>query len=479
MLHERLGCPVRVVATAEAAAPLFPAVAVGDAYVWGSVPMPAGGPGAGVAFADCGSAGCAVVVPVQASGETIGVIELVMPAQPGPELLADLQACAAVVGLLVSRDVERARVEQLNAMFDHIAHPIFVKDRAYRWVLLNQAFCDLVGWPKEQLLLKSDYDFFSKEQADWFRAKDTEMFESRKVVQIDEEPITDAHGKTHVLATTKVPLFGPDGSVLLLVGIIHDITELKAAQAQLQRMNEELGAEVRQRTAVVEQLDELNRDLESFSYSVSHDLRAPLRSIDGFSRAVLEDSGDALDEQSRNYLERVLANTQRMGQLIDDILALSRVSRTPLRPGPVDLAVIAREIVDRLREAEPDRAVEVTIAEPMTARADARLIGVALENLLRNAWKFTARASPARIEFGSTEQDGKRVFYVRDNGAGFPTADVDKLFRPFSRLHRAEEFPGTGIGLATVQRIVHRHGGRIWAEGEPGKGATFSFTLPG
>lgn len=413
------------------------------------------------------------LVPIRAGGELLAMLEI-----QGGQADAEVESGAAVLGLFLGRELERMRAERMIAMFDHIAHPIFVKDRAYRWVLLNRAFCELVGWSREELLYRSDYDFFPKEQADWFRARDREMFETHRTVQVDEEPITDASGTTHLLATTKVPLVAPDGSTSHLVGIIHDITHLKAVEAELQRKNEELALEVAEKTAAMARLDAINEELESFSYSVSHDLRAPLRSIDGFSKAVLEDWGERLDEQGRRYLERIRANANRMRQLIDDMLSLSRVSRTELRPLPVDLSAMAEEIVEGLREGDPGRQVEVEIEPALEVRGDKRLLGIALENLLRNAWKFTCRAEGARIEVGSVERDGERLWFVRDNGAGFDMADAGKLFRPFSRLHRAEDFPGTGIGLATVQRIVHRHGGRIWAEAKPGQGATFWFTVP-
>ena len=417
-------------------------------------------------------------VPVRSGGALLAMIRVPLERPPAPALVADLEVGAVAFGLVLAREAERRRADRMEAIFDRVAHPIFVKDRRYRWVLLNQAFCDLVGWSREELLGRTDYDYFPKEQADWFRAKDIEMFETGRTIQIEEEPITDAAGTTHLLATTKVPLVGPDGEVTHLVGIIHDITRLKRIEAELQQTNEELQAEVAERTAAITRLDALNKELEAFSYSVSHDLRAPLRSIAGFSRAVLEDYADRLDEQGRRYLERIHANAQRMGQLIDDLLSLSRVSRIELRPEAVDLGAIAAEIVEGLREAEPERDVEVEIAPRLEVLGDKRLLGIALENLLRNAWKFTGRVEKARIEIGAAVVEGERAFFVRDNGAGFDMADAGKLFRPFSRLHRTEDFPGTGIGLATVQRIVHRHGGRLWAEAAPGQGATFWFTVP-
>lgn len=225
-------------------------------------------------------------------------------------------------------------------------------------------------------------------------------------------------------------------------------------------------------------LESTNKELEAFSYSVSHDLRAPLRTIDGFSRILLEDYAEDLDEEARDYLGRVRAASAHMGRLIDDLLNLSRVTRGPLRRERVDLSVMAAEVVGELQRADPARNVEFVVEDGVTAWGDARLLLVALENLLGNAWKFTSKRPGARIEFGVEKRPGG-AYYVRDNGAGFDMGYADKLFGAFQRLHSAGEFEGTGIGLATVQRIVHRHGGRVWAEGEVGRGATFYFTLGG
>lgn len=232
------------------------------------------------------------------------------------------------------------------------------------------------------------------------------------------------------------------------------------------------------RATLVEELERKNKELESFSYSVSHDLRAPLRSIDGFSQALLEDCGDRLDDKGRDYLGRVRAAAQRMGVLIDDMLELSSVGRAELRRGPTDLSELARVVMADLRRREPEREVDVRIEEGLECNVDARLVRIALDNLLGNAWKFTSKVSCAEIVVGSERRDPETIFFVRDNGAGFDANYAEKLFQPFQRLHREAEFPGTGIGLATVHRIVERHGGRVWAEGLVGRGATVFFTLP-
>lgn len=254
-----------------------------------------------------------------------------------------------------------------------------------------------------------------------------------------------------------------------------EIAARRKTNEEIRQLNATLEQRVADRTA---QLAVTNRELESFSYSVSHDLRAPLRGIDGFSRALLEDYADRLDDNGRDFLNRIRAASQRMGHLIDALLQLSRVSRDEMRTAPVDLSALAGTVAAELRQAFPGRSLEFVIAPGLTARGDARLLELMLENLFGNAVKFTARHPAARIEFGRAERAGAPAFFVRDNGAGFAADAAPKLFGAFQRFHTTAEFPGTGIGLATVQRIIHRHGGRIEAESRPDHGATFWFTLP-
>ncbi len=257
--------------------------------------------------------------------------------------------------------------------------------------------------------------------------------------------------------------------------------ERQRAQKELEEYRDRLEEMVKERTAQLAEsnrrLETVNRELEAFSYSASHDLRAPLRSMEGFSQALLEDYGGAMDGKAKDYLGRIIASSRTMAELIDDLLSLSRVSRAEIRLAKADLSAMAEAILAAHAEAEPGRSVECVVAPGATARCDPRLLRIALENLLGNAWKFTAKQPKARIEFGAVREDGRTVFRVRDNGAGFEMEYVGKLFNPFQRLHAAGDFPGTGIGLAIVQRIVSRHGGTVRAEGKPGEGATFSFTL--
>ena len=256
--------------------------------------------------------------------------------------------------------------------------------------------------------------------------------------------------------------------------LIKEIEERTRAEDALRNLKDELEMRVERRTA---ELTAANRELEAFSYSVSHDLRAPLRSIDGFSKILLDKYLDRLDERGQNYLARVSRAATKMGDLIDDLLKLSRIGRARLNRKRVDISELAQSVAGDLRLSDPDRSVRVEIASGMTARADASLLRIALENLIGNAWKFTAKDPDGRIEIGGTTINDRSVFYVRDNGAGFEMAYVDKLFEPFQRLHTMEEFPGSGIGLTIVKRIITRHGGDVWAESAVGKETTIYFTM--
>ena len=259
-------------------------------------------------------------------------------------------------------------------------------------------------------------------------------------------------------------------SGLLVSAAIRDVTQRKRMEEDVQKLNEDL----KQRAA---QLEAANKELEAFSYSVSHDLRAPLRSIDGFSNVLLEDYGEQLPNEGKNYLERVRAAAQRMAVLIDDLLNLSRVTRTPLKPRFINLSRMAEEVIQALRESQPERQVTFLVDPDLMVEGDPNLLHIVLENLLGNAWKFTSKHDEPVIEFGQKAHAKERTFYIRDNGVGFDMAYADKLFGVFQRLHSISEFPGTGVGLATVQRIIAIHGGQIWADSTEGKGTTFYFTL--
>jgi PAS domain S-box-containing protein len=265
------------------------------------------------------------------------------------------------------------------------------------------------------------------------------------------------------VSVTSSPVRDARGQLIGASKMVRDVTERRRAEQALAHAKDLAEA--------------ANRELEAFSYSVAHDLRAPLRGMNGFAQVLLDTYSDKLDADGQDWLQEILLNAKKMGDLIDGLLSLARVTRSELRREHVDLSGIVRECAAQLRASEPQRTMAVDVQADLYADVDPRLARALLENLLANAWKFTAKAPAGRIEFGAHEKDGCREFFLRDNGAGFDMAFADKLFAPFQRLHTADEFPGTGIGLATVQRIVHRHGGRSWAEGAVDAGATFYFTL--
>jgi light-regulated signal transduction histidine kinase (bacteriophytochrome) len=260
------------------------------------------------------------------------------------------------------------------------------------------------------------------------------------------------------------------GSKDVVLMIVRDITEQKQAEAALIKEKEEVEKKTHQLQVYV-------NELEAFSYSVSHDLRAPLRSIDGFSQVLLEDYSDKLDDEGKDYLGRVRSASQHMAELIDDLLNLARVTRCEMRSTSINLSALAQTITAEFQQKEPERDVQFSIEPDMVVTGDPNLLKVALENLLGNAWKFSRGREHARIEIGYARNNGHSAYFIRDNGVGFNMAYADKLFGPFQRLHSDKEFEGTGIGLATVQRIIHRHGGTIWAEAALDKGATFYFWL--
>jgi PAS domain S-box-containing protein len=393
---------------------------------------------------------------------------------------------------------ERFRRAVVDSPFPILLH---AEDGAILQV--SNSWCEITGYTREELATVSDWtERAYGEKWTLVQAEIDALYRLDHRKYEGDYTIRTRSGAMRVWEFSSAPLGRlPDGR-RLVISMALDVTERRAAEAAARRAlarveasrkvllnvvedRKRAEAEVRQLNASLEQrvaartaqLEAANKELEAFCYSVSHDLRAPLRGIDGWSLALLEDCGGQLDAQGRQHLARVRSETQRMGQLIDDLLALSRVTRCDLCPGPVDLSALAQRSAARLRQAAPGRAVELLIQPGLETQGDARLLEAALTNLLDNAWKFTGKRAAARIEFGRLEQQGAPVYFVRDNGAGFDPAHARKLFAPFQRLHRAEDFPGTGVGLATVQRILARHGGRIWAEAQVDRGATFFFTL--
>jgi len=330
----------------------------------------------------------------------------------------------------------------------------------------------LLGYKVEEILGTKMADLYVDSQGrEQFLAK---LQETNGRVLAYEAPLLHKDGSHVWVSTNAHYCYDDQGTISGIEGTTRDVTRLKAAEAELKTHQERLEELVAQRTAG---LEASNRELESFSYSVSHDLRSPLRSIDGFSMVLLEDYGPKLDDEGRDYLRRVRQASQRMGDLIDDLLMLSRVARLGFKLEKISLSDLVEDIMEDLRQQAPMRKVEAIIQADVDARGDSNLIRIALENLLSNAWKYTSKNAVAKIEFGVKIQDGQKVYCICDNGVGFNMKYSDKLFGAFERLHRTDEFEGTGIGLATVQRIIQRHGGTIWAEAEIGKGAAFYFTM--
>ena len=382
---------------------------------------------------------------------------------------------SALVNILLVDD-QPANLVALEAMLQGLGQNLVQAGSgraALKWLLTHEAAVVLLD------VKMPDMDGF--ETATFIRERDKSRHTPIIFLTAADKSQTDAVrgyavGAVDYLVKPVVPEF-VRSKVAVFVELARK-TELLRRQARLLQESEQAAHELADaRAELVRDLEHKNRELESFSYAVSHDLRAPLRRIESFGRAIQESQGERLDDDGRRYLERVREASRQMSQLIDDVLHLSRVTRAEIREHEVDLSALVSLLLDRMREAEPARSVEVRVRPGITVTGDGQLLRVAIENLLENAWKFTGREPAARIEFGMTNVAGEPTYFVRDNGAGFDMAYAERLFGPFQRLHLASEFPGTGIGLATVQRIIHRHGGRVWAEGMLGQGATFHFTI--
>jgi hypothetical protein len=436
-----------------------------------------------------------IALPLLNRGRCLGALSVQSekPAAFSDEDIAILQSMAdQVAGALENaylfeaahREIEERKETQrqleenrnlLRTIIDTL--PIFfhVKDTEGRFLLLNHWSVKALERlnpeiPSAEILGKTDFDFFPPHVAAQFRRDEIQVIESGQPLLNKEEFLTTLNGEKRWSLTTKAPLRDSAGDIVGTIGASQDITRQKEAEEALREAHDTLEIRVRERTI---QLEAINKELEAFSYSVSHDLRAPLRAINGFSQALVEDFGDTLDEVAQTYLRRIRMASERMGELIDDLLNLSRVTRRELTISSVNLSQIAAEIIESLQVMEPERQVEIHIMPDLLMRGDESLVRILLENLLHNAWKFSWKQEHAKIEVGFSDEN--HYYFVRDNGVGFDMAYADKLFRTFQRLHSANEFEGTGIGLATVKRIILRHGGEIWAEGVVNQGATFYF----
>ena len=358
----------------------------------------------------------------------------------------------------------------LNNLLDYANAPIIVWDPHFRISRFNPAFERLTGYRSQDVIgLGLDILFpENKKTESLHQISRTLSGERWETVEIT---IQRTDGMVRTVLWNSANVYDTDGKkIIATIAQGQDITERKQAEEEVEKLNGELKSRATE-------LEASNKELEAFAYSVSHDLRAPLRSMEGFSQALLEDCYDTLNDECKDYLKRIQSSAELMAQLIDDLLQLSRLTRTEMVFSKVKLSELAQAVAAKLKNDEPKRKAEFVITPGLIAHGDENLLRIALVNLLGNAWKFTGKLPEARIEFGITERDGKKVYFVRDNGAGFDMTYVDKLFKPFQRLHSSLEFPGTGIGLASVQRIINRHGGKVWAEGKAGQGATFYFTL--
>jgi PAS domain S-box-containing protein len=381
--------------------------------------------------------------------------------------------------LLEEEIVERKQTEEkFRALLEAAPDAMVIVDSQGKIVLVNAQTETLFGYPREELL-GQNVEILVPEPLRAHHAKHRTGFSGDPHVRpMGVGMELNGRRKDGTLFPVEIslsPLKTEEG--LLVTSAIRDITERKRAEEEIRRLNAALEQQIAERNEQLIQLQAVNKELEAFSYSVSHDLRAPVRAMNGFTQILLADYSGQLDNMGRHFLKRLQNSSERMSELIDGLLQLARVSRTDIERTRINLSALAQDIAQELQQTEPERKVEFEIQENITANGDVRLLRALLENLFNNAWKFTRNTANARIEVGEQRQEDHLIYFVRDNGVGFDMKYADKLFTAFQRLHGTDEFEGSGIGLATVERIVHRHGGRVWAEGSVMRGATFYFTL--
>lgn len=369
----------------------------------------------------------------------------------------------------------RGSEEKLRLFLEYAPVALAMFDREMRYIAVSRRWMDdnHSFFGDQEIIGRSHYDLLP-ELPDHWKAVHRRALKG-EVIQIDEDNLTRIDGTVQWLRRVVLPWYMDDGVIGGIVIFVDDITARQRAEAEVRRLNAELEDRVRQRTA---ELEAANQELDSFAYAVSHDLRAPLRAMSGFSQALQEDYGEQLDGEARVYLDQIIIASRHMSGLIDGLLTLSRSTRGELRRDPVDLTALTKRLLMDQAAAEPERQVVWQVEPGLCIQGDPLMLEVVMRNLVENAWKYTAKTPNATIRVYTENQEGKRYFCVADNGAGFDMNHANRLFKAFQRLHRQDEFPGIGIGLATVQRIIHRHGGAIRAEGAPGCGATFRFTLP-
>jgi len=369
-----------------------------------------------------------------------------------------------------AQDLLQETGNYLNNLFDYANAPIVVWDTHFRISRFNPAFERLTGY-KSRAVLGLGLDILFPENQKIESLHQINRTLSGERWEAVEIPILRVDGQIRTVLWNSANVYDNDGKqIIATIAQGQDITERIIAEEKVNKLNEIL----KRRASEAEVA---NKELEAFAYSVSHDLRAPLRAMEGFSQALLEDCSDSLNDDGKDYLKRIQSSAELMAQLIDDMLRLSRITRADMTLGNVNLSEIAQSISTKIKSNFPNRKIKFIISPGLTVKADKNLLSIVLENLFENAAKFTGKMPQARIEFGIAEKDGQAAYFVRDNGVGFDMTYANKLFKPFQRLHTVAEFPGTGVGLASVQRIIQRHGGQVWAEGKVGEGATFYFTL--